>query len=357
MEEFKPRNEVPDERMRQESIGHLKKVAELITPFISEYAEEFMAHRAEIENLGIHLCQDPLPKAGDNFTPAHSNISISGMEKHGDFGWLAESTRIVDAVTSNLGADEVAGREGFPIVIVLYKFLEGLELIKAKNVIWAPNMYADTSSEYPPYLVTPVGGYGDELAQKIQLVTARLLKGTSFVEDAGKKLFEDDASGTLRRTVRGSDFDSGFTPVAMLQEGIVTLANTVALLSAERVEGYEDPDELVEAILSYNLPNEMAKKMPSGVINPVALSGRYISGLTHVAEDGRLELNTSIVEAARVVKETVRRSRGWDISYNPSLGYGCPVAVRPNGSSRTGIEVLQVLFLEEYRRISANQKS
>jgi hypothetical protein len=342
MERFKP---------RRESTDHFIKVAEIITPYISEYSEEFIAHRAEIEEMRINLWQDPLPIGEDGFAPIDPHIYISGMERVA-IGWLEEATGNVDAVAEGASPEDIYGKDTRPIGFLATSFLADLNLKKSKKLLWAPNMYAGTDGEpYPPYIVVPVGKYGDELAQKIHLVTARLLGGTKFVEESGRKLFANDRSDALRNTVRGQDYNSGFAPVAMLQEGIVTLANCIALLSAEKIEGYEDPDRLIESILTSGLPNEMAKRMPPAVINPVSLSGRYIPDLIGRGQDGKLELNQAIVSTAAAVKAKMRNARGSDISVNPSLGYGCPIAVRSSGSRRTGIEVLQTLFLEEYKKL------
>jgi len=110
----------------------------------------------------------------------------------------------------------------------------------------------------------------------------------------------EDVIATYMARARKSE---GCTPAEALvvatQEGVISVVQAIALLTKERVPGYDDPVQLVRDIVDKGLVERLTRALPVGVIGTFTLSGLYFPGLLQNGPDG-LTLNP---ETMSVLKE------------------------------------------------------
>lgn len=217
----------------------------------------------------------------------------------------------------------------------------------------------------PSSIVMPVGAYGREFAEKLLRATAVAMEQASHVVDAeASEIAEkyDDVLG--RRTARGAaerykDYSKNifrpegaehnptteYTPKAILQEGILSVMQAVALLTADKVPGYDDPDELLDDLVDQGVIERFTRKLPMGYVGPLTLKGAYFPNPLHV-EEGRLTFSEPFAEHLRAERKPfIETALTWlamkhDYADNPdflkdfdegSLAIMCPVASELGG--------------------------
>ncbi len=209
----------------------------------------------------------------------------------------------------------------------------------------------------------PIGQYGEESARKLAQITVALndyLK-TSRAIDMGIRyhlgakdkelLAEHTARSRERHEADIADFEvHGLKNT--LAEGILSMAQVIALFTAEKVEGYDTHDELVAAILDSDVIEQFTRLVKPGYIGPTTLAGFYLKD-TLAVKDGKLSLNKDAVRMLNGMRREYRRERvaQWamydadpeNIEHPTVLALPCPAA-SPNGS----ITTLKSVFKEFY---------
>lgn len=217
----------------------------------------------------------------------------------------------------------------------------------------------------PSSIVMPVGAYGKEFAEKLVRATAVAMEQVGHVVDLeAAEIAEkyDDVLG--RRTARGAserykDYSKNLfrpegaehnpttkhTPKAILQEGILSVMQAVALLTADKVPGYDDPDKLLDDLVDQGVIERFTRKLPMGYVGPLTLKGAYFPNPLHV-KDGSLELSEPFTEHLRAERKPfIETALMWlamkhDYADNPdflkdfdegALAIMCPVASELGG--------------------------
>ncbi len=171
-----------------------------------------------------------------------------------------------------------------------------------------------------------------------------------------------DHRKVLEKTARGQDEIRSVRPgkdeylavVRTLQEGIATHTEALALLTAEKIPGYEnDPDKLVQDVFRYDLLNQLAYLMPPAIIGPFSIAGKYIKGLVQKNKKDELILSPKFLEYAKAAKgEVLERARlmGAREGVMPAVGRGCPVSYKGKNISVSGVNILCEVFQKLYFR-------
>lgn len=209
----------------------------------------------------------------------------------------------------------------------------------------------------------PVGQYGEESARKLAQITVALndyLKSSRAI-DMGIRYYLDagDEKVLAEHTARSRERYEGDVPdfavhglKNTLAEGILSMAQVISLLTAEKVEGYDTHDELVAAILDSDVIEQFTRLVRPGYIGPTTLAGVYLKDALAV-KNGKLSISKEAVRILNEMRREYRRERiakwaMYDVdpenAEHPSvLALPCPAA-NPNGS----ITTLKSVFKEFY---------
>jgi hypothetical protein len=101
----------------------------------------------------------------------------------------------------------------------------------------------------------------------------------------------------------------------------------IALLTADRVQGYDDPNVLLEAIIDQGIIEEFTRAIPMGLIGPLVFAGKYFPNLLLHDGSGKLVLNPLIMnEIKRVKREMARQDMAeWMVYWSvPEERYNAP---------------------------------
>jgi len=188
----------------------------------------------------------------------------------------------------------------------------------------------------------PVGAYGRGFTEALFDVTEYMLEKTTW--STTKERATTAASGHEQiietHMARGEKKNSNSPDQALIetvQEGIVSITQTLTILTAERVDGYDDPKKLVEEIVSKDLIQQFTRAIPMGLNGPFSIAGLYFPGLVRRGQCG-LELNADILAALREVRKAempsitawtafhAATSIGKEIAAPVKLGLFCPAA-------------------------------
>jgi hypothetical protein len=157
----------------------------------------------------------------------------------------------------------------------------------------------------------------------------------------------------VRGTARAFEHRDSETPLNTLQEGILSIGQAIALLSAEKVDGFTQ-DQLLEAIIEGGLPNKLALSAPMGFLGPTVLRGQFVPDIIQATDERKVKLNPSFI------KELAIRHHQYQLAslhisqvqraVSSQLGYGCPVGRRISGK-KSGVEELSEAFLHVYKSL------
>ena len=180
-------------------------------------------------------------------------------------------------------------------------------------------------------IILPVGEYGPEF-------TETLLKTVVIMQDRIRTIMPDSSEQatvgheavlgqfTARANPQSSPEISGVsgeTTLATLHEGILTIAQALAQLTAEKVDGYDDPYVLMDDIVASGLVELLAARVTLGLVGPMALSGRSVVGSLEKTDNG-------LVFGAPL-DAYLKRKRAQYVEALKQLGH-----VGPEGTSMTG---------------------
>lgn len=125
-----------------------------------------------------------------------------------------------------------------------------------------------------------------------------------------------------------------------LAEGVLTIAQVISFLSAEKLPGYDDHGALVSEILDGGLIEQFTRSIRPGYIGPLTLSGVYMPGVLE-SDQGKLSLSKGALDyLGENRKEFYEEMAAKWHAYQESNGSGtkpdmlgmtCPAA-KPNGA-------------------------
>lgn len=216
----------------------------------------------------------------------------------------------------------------------------------AEDFVWSPNDSEVTAPSVTDFIVLPVGEYGEEFARRLALSTKLLLKEAESMAARASQLHGDNLELITGATARGRDSGQQNSVMAIMHEGIISLACTLSLLTAEKNPNFENPEDFLEAIINKSLPARMAMMAPMGLIVPACLAGKFIKGLV----TDEVELSSGFLKGAHEARMRRRAARPYLKEHGAMVtdtGLGCPVGRKYQGN--TGIDSLSQSFLEIFK--------
>lgn len=131
------------------------------------------------------------------------------------------------------------------------------------------------------HVVMPIGEYGETFARNLAL-------GVVAVQSRMQLCMQMQAEETARThhdvlsiyTIRGAEAGkpSATSTLDTMHEGILSIAQVFTALTSEKVEGYDDPYDLISAVTEHGVVEDIARRMTAGIIGPTALKGCYFPG-------------------------------------------------------------------------------
>lgn len=259
---------------------------------------------------------------------------------------------------ANLGEDHLKSiREKYDIAQINDLTVQQILRMQARNGAKRTHIPTIPEGEIKEYLYvpietgmfkfvqTPIGEYGEKLATKILQTTYRMTEAaTKFMEEY-QKLHASNKDLIETETARGRDHKHDNTkpnPVlTSMQEGIMSLGVTVALMTIEKQADFENPDDLVRAICERQLPNILSIHIPMGWINPFSLVGKYPKYFVGQKADGTVAINSNILRETRIRQQETS-------TYTDVTGFGCPIGIKGPDGEITGLEALTNAFYALY---------
>jgi hypothetical protein len=234
----------------------------------------------------------------------------------------------------------------------------------------SPKAWEQTPIEFERVLlfhqiVTPVGAYGSSFTEAL-IRTTQVLFNIAYenLGEASEVIYKDDPDLIGFETARGRDnhritHTDTTAPLASFIEGILSIHQAIALLTASRIEGAETGAKAIDVIAnstqsgSIGLVSELTRRLPMGIIGPLTLRAQYFPNPILKTEKGYV-LNSNIKEALKQFRKEfdTRFVKNYKRSKGP-LGLSCPVAAcaGEDGSSDTGIQKIVVLYQTVFHQV------
>lgn len=212
------------------------------------------------------------------------------------------------------------------------------------------------------FVIMPVGGYGKQFTQKLVhsvVYTSNVADRCLSKWSAEQSQEHENVMDHMARVRSGNTDSQKNGTLQSMQEGALSIAQTIALLTAERIPGFASGEELLQEIVSQGLVEEFARSVPIALIGPIINEGRYIPGLLEV-EGERLQLNPYMLDALKALKR-------WQLEYvatawatynameSPSIddlpaafGLICPAAMPHGAIERMLKPMAQAIQLMDY---------
>lgn len=213
------------------------------------------------------------------------------------------------------------------------------EMQTSERSIFAHNRHAQ-SKDLTSNLAVPVGEYGAEFAQRNVAAAALIQAAASAnVQQIAAQVIEGHEATLREYTARAAEAPevNAATTMETLQEGILSVMQSVAILTQEKVEGYDDPVALLEDIVRSGLIERLARYAPMGFVGPMALSGKYWPN-TLVKTDAGVAFSESFEgylkeQRDKYVGEFVVRANSESLPEGVSRAIGrvCPVSGKGGG--------------------------
>jgi|GEM_PF-3545413 len=171
---------------------------------------------------------------------------------------------------------------------------------------------SNTSSRYDkPILAAPlipVGEYGLEPASRLLIGAVRALEMAEIGDEKIKEIArQSDTSQQviLHHTFQGHINEDAETGLAItIQQGIISTAQAIALLTAERIQGKEWED-LAISLVETDRITEFARRIGPGLLPYLVIFGRYIKDSVAL-RDGSPYLRPEFHAEARVNRDGFR---------------------------------------------------
>lgn len=304
--------------------------------------------------------------------PDHTDLH-QDLER--DLVWIDENIQNMDhetnilEYTDTLGGDDLRAFCGLQVFIidnyrVQKNTVDSLSEPVDNGYVWNANESDMGEGGVPAYVAFPVGAYGEKFAKDLFQATQVLLKLSEElggmaeeIELEHEKLLSGTTARARHRGPDGNFWPGSPGPMLSLQEGIVTFAQTLSQLTAERIEGYDDPYELLEDIIKEELPTKVGLFIPQGEMGPIAVGARKIPGLIQRKDDGKPGLSRDVVKGfvqrRKKIMDKLHKQgrRGYG-----TLGHGCPVSRTGGGFEKSGNTMLGEAFLRVFKAITESKK-
>lgn len=150
-------------------------------------------------------------------------------------------------------------------------------------------------------LAAPIGAYGPDIARHLLQSAVHGINTGHILYNQADQLARGNEDIITMRMARGwgrEQGTDGAALVATVQEGIRSDMELKSMFLAEKVPGYNNPYDLLEAIAEKKLIEKLTRSIPFGVIGPAALAGVYFPGLLQNT-GGDLQINTVILNTLR----------------------------------------------------------
>ena len=157
------------------------------------------------------------------------------------------------------------------------------------------------------YLFMPVGSYGPRFSEKLLRTTAYMVQSAQQVlGESTRDLARVHQDVVARHTTRGHEgrpLDA--TLISTTQEGARSTMEVIALLTADKVPGFDDPEQLLEAIVAQGIIEEFTRAVPMGMLGPTLFTGKYFPSLLLHTGGGKLSLNPAIMSHVKYAKRAM----------------------------------------------------
>lgn len=241
--------------------------------------------------------------------------------------------------------------------------------------LWMPTgTMSGNHSVATRYVSAFVTNYGEEFArQQLRSTTVlmRLSEANQLVEFAqeiaeSKRRFLERNTARAREVSRDESLEVPPT-LLTLQEGIVSLNQSISLFLAEGIPEIEDANQAINLITQHHLPAKLAVLLPAGVVGPAILKGRMIphllewrNGKLMISREARKKLLDPEIRdrTEQILKDCVAppAHQHWkegklEISKHV-LRSGCPVSHGNQNYEQSGVSDVAVVFSNILHRIS-----
>ncbi len=226
------------------------------------------------------------------------------------------------------------------------------------NFMWLPTETAASTQRVGAttrYMTAPIGADGPDAAAQLLLTTRVMLRlAESLYATESAAVGEKHRDLLLASTQRGkslgrNEIDGHIGDVAMqvMQEGIISLAQSLSLTTAETSS--LAPADRIAVHIAAHIPTILAISSPMGFIGPLVLRGKYIPGLV-TETDGVAALDHDLL-----VSIVGFRRDQWNLKPGDSFkerakymqqvtGFGCPVARSDRVTGDGGLRALSEAF-------------
>jgi hypothetical protein len=197
------------------------------------------------------------------------------------------------------------------------------------------------------HFVLPVGEYGEAWTEKLirlGVYTKRQATKAATNSDVDQSARSNNEAIT-KHTARGSRSPAEVPPGERLsyvgEEGALSEVQTINLLTACKVPGYEGPESLARDIIAAGLVDEFTRAVPAGIVAPFALAGLIIPDIVEPNPKGGVQLNPTVMAHLKDFKHTQvgiwasqldeHIKSGGKTKLPEGLGLICPAAM-PHGA-------------------------
>jgi hypothetical protein len=158
------------------------------------------------------------------------------------------------------------------------------------------NAYRSSLTGFP---IMPIGEYGPAFARDVLATTHYAIERANLTcADLADDLARGHETVITTYMARGRDLEpnepAGDALLLSLEEGVLSVMQTIALLTAEKVPGYDDPKALLHDIVENGLIEQFTRAVPMGLVGPFALAGRHFNQPLQVTERG-LQLHPDLL--------------------------------------------------------------
>lgn len=208
-------------------------------------------------------------------------------------------------------------------------------------------------AQYPQIrLILPVGAYGEDWT-RLLLTTgiALLIQAVDTQELSEIRLQSNNVSKRRRRLLIGHTFNNA-TPThadsipmgaqETLVQGIESIVQTAAYLTMHKVEGYEDPAELLHDLIESNLMSQLALVISPFTTATLATSGSVFIEPTVIERKGSQRGKKKFIINDKIIKYFIEQRKDGSAlttGARPPKPRGCPVARVLPGRDMSGIDM------------------
>lgn len=184
--------------------------------------------------------------------------------------------------------------------------------------------------------------YGDAVSLAILLANTAL-------EEFFLSSIQDDIDSTLTESQKNyvgvHSFHKSFS--GTLRDALRSVGQVIGFMTAERIDGYDDVLDLLEAALDKKLFSQLSNLLPPGFVQPVAHKGLYYPQLLHVTDKG-LSVRPEWKIKWKDIKEQMRKNPRL-LDGNAATMEGCPVGKKGSSTiGETGVHKMAEIFYKYF---------